>query len=355
MDNYYAIYTYKFNPTNDEGDWTQGEQVKGADITLAQDTLYGLFGTTNSSFHIHNSEKDGTKEYICKVYGNDHRIVALRLQNEKDEYYWVDEFDPNDPMGKVVRKPVKSRPPTFVIIDCRPGCNIIAIKVEKEAWRNTDNVRDIMEESINWHLYSSSKGFRVQLVTKMYDRQFYNYSKYRIKKEGRTLKNITITFKTGKLNPQIEALVKSTNFLKQLFQVIDKYSISGELKLDKPFGEKLLDRRRRDIEALITLVGSDPLGYALDVTFDDNMTLHCGKDVRAELLMNPEGSLELFHIGEKAKQEGELNLFDSAKNVDKSKYLLEGWLDFVAEEAKKMKDAEIVRRKRSRANKRQAS
>lgn len=350
----YAIYAYKFIEQNDEGDWTQGIEVKQADTSLAQDTLYGLFGHINSNFIVQNPEKDGTKEYICKVYGNDHRIVALRLQNDKDEYYWVDEIDPNDPMGQVVKKRVKSRPATFVIIDCRPGCNIIAIKVEKEAWRNTDNVRDIMENSINRHLENGSKGFRVRLTTKMYDRQFYIYSKYRIKKEGRTLKSMTITLKTGDLNPKIEALVNGNRYVKQLFKLIAKYSISGEIKLDKPTGDKLITRCRRDMETLIAIVGSNPLDYALDVTFDDNMTLHCGKDIRAELKMDPEGALELFHIGEKAKQEGELHLFDDSKNVDKSKYLLEGWLDYVAEEAKKMKDAEIVKRKRSRKNKKTA-
>lgn len=353
--NMYAIYSYTFIEHNDEGDWTQGDQVKAADMSLAQATLYGLFGAVNENFVIHPPNENDTKEYICKVYGKDHRIVALRLQNDKDEYYWEEENAPNDPMGPVVKKPVKSRPPTFVIIDCRPRRNIIAIKVEKEAWRNTDNVRDILENSINWHLYLSSKGFRIKLTTKMYGHHFYDYSKYRIKKERRSLKYMTITFRTGNLNPKIEALIKSTSYLKQLFQAIDKYSLSGELKLDKPFGEKLIDGRRHDMETLIALVASDPLGYALDVTFDDNMTLHCGKDTRAELPMNPKGALELLHHGEKAIKDRELDIdFDGTQHIDKSKYLLEGWLDNVAEEAKKMKDAEIVKQKRKSKNKKTA-
>lgn len=353
-DNLYAIYTYEFIEKKDEGDLWEG-QVIVPDKLEAQNTLYGLFGVKNTDFYVQEEISDGTKKYICKVYGNDHRIVALRLQNEKEEWYWEDEYDPDDPMGKVVKKPVKSRPATFVVIDCRPGYNIIAVKVEKDAWSNTDTVRDLMKDSINRYLESDSKGYRVQLITKMYERHFFNYSKYRIKEEGRTLKSMTITFKTGKLNPKIEAIVKGSQFLKQLFQVIDKYSISGEMKLNEPIGEKLIDRRRHDIENLIALVLCDPKGYGLDMIFDDDMTLHCGKDARAEIPMDPKGALELFHTGEFASRKKEqLQLFEEEPNMIADKYLIESWLDEVAEETKKMKDAETVRRKRSRKNRRSA-
>jgi hypothetical protein len=48
-------------------------------------------------------------------------------------------------------------------------------------------------------------------------------------------------------------------------------------------------------------------------------------------------------------------LFNADNTPDLNKYLLEGWLDRVAEETKKMKDAETVKPKRGRANRRKAS
>ena len=71
--------------------------------------------------------------------------------------------------------------------------------------------------------------------------------------------------------------------------------------------------------------------------------------------MNPEGSLELFHLGRKAEPAVQMDLFNKTKEADLNKYLLEGWLDKVAEETKKMKDAETVKPKRSRKNRRKAS
>ena len=48
-------------------------------------------------------------------------------------------------------------------------------------------------------------------------------------------------------------------------------------------------------------------------------------------------------------------MFSEEQERDLNKYLLEGWLDKVAEETKKMKDAETVKPKRSRSNRRKVS
>ena len=356
MDNIYAIYSYKFVESKDYGDWTQGEQVTAIDMDAAQDWFYKLFGKTRTLFPVQKGESESAKKYTCEVYGNDHRIVALRLLNIKEQSYWKLVETPNDPMGELVKELLESTPCTYVIIDCRKGQNTIAVKVEKEAWRTTDTVCELMEMSINRHLESFSRNFRIKLYTKLESHDFLDYSSRRIKKDGRTLKKMTIRFRTGKLNPIIEGLVKNSRYLKGLFERINKYNgSSGELILNQPMGAKLIDRRRHDIEDFITLIASDPKGYSMDWTFDDNMTLHYGKDSIYELLMDPEGSLELFHLGRKAEPAVQMDLFNKTKEADLNKYLLEGWLDKVAEETKKMKDAETVKPKRGRANRRKAS
>ena len=356
MENLYAIYSYKFVETNDEGDWTQGGQVTTVDMDAAQDLLYQLFGKTRNLFPIQKGEGEGSKKYTCEVYGNDHRIVALRLFNIKAQGYWKLVEKPNDPMGKLIKDFLESTPCTYVIIDCRKGQNIIAVKVETEAWRKTDTVCELLEKSINCYLESLGRGFRIKLYTKLESHDFLNYSSRRIKKDGRTIKEMTIRFRTGQLNPIIESIVKNSSYLNGLFNRINKYDgASGELKLNRPFGRKLIDRRKHDIENFITLIASDPNGYSMDWTFDDNVTLHYGKDSIYQPPIDPEGSLELFHLGRKAEPAVQLNLFDEAQGRDTSKYLLEGWLDKVAEETKKMKDAETVKPKRGRANRRKAS
>ncbi|MBO7539433.1 MAG: hypothetical protein J6T44_09155 [Prevotella sp.] len=356
MENLYAIYSYKLVKANDEGDWTQGEQVIVTDMDATQDWLYRLFGKTQNLFHVQKGEGESAKKYTCEVYGNDHRIVALRLLNIKEQSYWKLVKNPNDPMGELIKDFYESTPCTYVIIDCRKGQNTIAVKVETDAWRSTDTVCELMENSINHHLMSYGRGFRIKIYTKMQNHDFLDYSSRRIKKEGRTLKKMTIRFKTGQLNPIIEAFVKNSPYLKGLFDRINKYEgASGELTLNKPMGAKLIDRRRHDIETMIALIASDPQGYGMDWTFDDNVMLRYGKDSIYESPIDPEGSLELFHLGRKAESAVQLNLFSEEQDSAPNKYLLEGWLDKVAEETKKMKDAETVKPKRSRSNRRKVS
>lgn len=356
MENLYAIYSYKFVETNEEGDWTQGEQVTVTDLEAAQDWFYRLFGKTQTLFHVQKGEGESAKKYTCEVYGNDHRIVALRLLNIKEQSYWKLVKNPNDPMGELIKDFYESTPCTYVIIDCRRGQNMIAVKVETDAWRNTDTVCELMEKSINHHLESYGRGFRIKLYTKLQNQDFLDYSSRRIKKDGRTIKKMTIRFRTGQLNPVIEALVKNSKYLKGLFERINKYEgASGELTLNKPMGAKLIDRRRHDIETMIALITSDPQGYGMDWTFDDNVMLRYGKDSIFETPMDPVGSLELFHSGRKAEPAVQLNLFNNEQEADPNKYLLEGWLDKVSEETKKMKDAETVKPKRSRSNRRKVS
>lgn len=355
MENLYAIYSYKFVETNDEGDWTQGEQVIVTDRDAVQDWLYRLFGQTQTLFHVQMGEGESTPKCTCEVYGNDHRIVALRLLNIKEQSYWKLVKNSNDPMGELIKDFYESTPCTYVIIDCRKGQNTIAVKVETDAWRSTDKVCELMEKSINHHLESYGRGFRIKLYTKMQNHDFLDYSKRRFKK-GRTLKKMTIRFRTGQLNPGIEALVKNSTYLKGLFERINKYEgASGELTLNKPMGAKLIDRRRHDIETMIALIASDPQGYGMDWTFDDNVMLRYGKDSIYELPMDPEGSLELFHLGRKAEPAVQLDMFTEVQEIDSNKYLLEGWLDKVAEETKKMKDAETVKPKRNHSNRRKVS
>ncbi len=351
----YAIYTYDYEPIKDEGDWTQGEEVKEVDMNHAQDFLYKLFGPLNTIFQVRNSVNKGGKKYDCKVFGNDHRVVALRLLNSLVKSYYEEVPDPQDSMGAVEKKSVTSTPYTYVVIDCRPGHKILAVKVDKEAWRNTDTVRDLMETSINNHLRSLSRGFRIKLSTKMVSHDFYDYTNKRLKKEGRFIKGVNLRFKTGKLDPKVETIVKGSRYLKGLFAFLDSLcETSGLIKLDHPFAKNMLDRHRVT-GRIISLIISDPIGYAMDVIFDDNVTLHYGKDIRAELPMDPPGALDLFHKYKKQENNKQLEIFDTTKNEEESKYHLESWLDKMAEETKKMKDAETGKRKRSKSNKRKIS
>lgn len=98
MENLYAIYTYKFIENNDPGDLFQDGQSKAADMSTAQDVFYGLFLPKNNLFRVQKVEGDTAKKYTCEVYGNESRMVALRLFNMKEEHYWEIVEKPHDPI-----------------------------------------------------------------------------------------------------------------------------------------------------------------------------------------------------------------------------------------------------------------
>jgi len=357
MENYYAIYAYQFTEVNDSGDWTQGVQVKKPDMTKCQDFLYKLFGETNTEFRVQENNKEGAKIYDCKVYGKDDGIVVLRILNDKLQKYYQEVFNSDDSMGTIEKASLTSTPCTYVIIDCRPGYNIVAIKVETDAWRNTDTVCNLMELSINHHFESFSRGFRILFYTKMFKLEFYDFTKKMIYKEKRSIKSVKLKFGKGKIDPQVKTAVCRSKFMEELFSFIEKYGgISGEMTINNPIGQRLLDQRYRDIKFIIALIESNPSDYSMDIKFNDDFTLHCGQYTRFELPMEQEGAVVLFHSKKKGdKQQKQLVLFDDPKNTDDSKYLLELWLDKTAEECKFLKDEETIKSNRGRTNKRKTS
>ena len=80
--------------------------------------------------------------------------------------------------------------------------------------------------------------------------------------------------------------------------------------------------------------------YSLSVTFDDDITYRCNEYLRAELPMHKPGSLDLFKNGQLT------TLFD---------YDIEQWLDWVIEQTEQYQDAEQIKPKPNREDKRKVS
>ncbi|MBQ8464331.1 MAG: hypothetical protein IJ544_09495 [Prevotella sp.] len=324
----YAIYNYEPKLVAMERDWTIGEQDGAVGLKDAQTVLERLFGETTAEFRVQKNGRDGADRYPCTVLAHDDHVVLLRLENEKKVPYYEKSRPRPDQVARIEKREQPSFPNCYILLDFRPGRNMIAIQVDRDAWRSTDVVRNLLQESINLNLESLSAGLAVEVKSKMQTLEFWDYSRQRIKTHKRSVKKMTIYFDTGKISPQAEAIVKRSPYLKRLLKELWGGK-SGEVTINDPIGDRIIDRRKHDIENIVTLITSDMVGknFGLRLTFDDNISYTCGKGVRAELPMDSEDYLAKFQMKSK-------NLMDE--------YDIEYWLDQAVELTKDFSDEETV-------------
>lgn len=337
----YAIYTYRFKKEAvTEGDWTEGEQVKSPSIEHAQEKFEMLFGNKGTDVRIQKDSREGATYFPCSVLAHDNHVVLLRIENEKQIPVYVKSRQPQSTIAKIEKKNFTSSPYNLVIVDCRPNRAMIAIKVDIDSWRNTDTVRNLLQESFNRLLETNKLGFKIEILSKMQSREFWDYSRYRIKKEKRTVKKMTIYFSAGTINPSLEAIIKSTPYLKNLTKELWN-GTRGEVTIYDPEGSSIIDKRKHTLENLVTLIGSniDKSGFGLRMAYDDGIAFTCGKDVRAEFPLD-NTYLQKFQIGTRLLND---------------EYEIEYWFDWVVEQTKEFKDAETVNTKPNRKTQRKVS
>ena len=341
----YAIYTYApIDAPPQQGDlWESGEESESDttkdDIPKAVKKLEQMFGGKRTEVTVQRIKRSCADKFPCYVLAHDRNMALLRLENEKNVSVYMKSQTQAGGIPKIDKGSVKSFPNTCVLIDFNPERRLIAIKIDSDSWRNTDTVRDLLEESINNFLNSRRFGFNIVISTKMQSRDFWDYSTHRIKKENRKLSKMTIYFgRKGTIDPGVEATVKSSPYLRALMKGLWGGS-HGEVTIYDPVGNAVIDRRRKDIGNIVTIIASNAgkdSDFGLKMTYDDGIAYTCGEDVRMEIPMD-ENICRQFEFGSK-------NLSD--------KYELETWLDNVKEQTKKFRDVESVKRKPGRKGKR---
>ena len=146
----YAIYTYRLIKEKvTEGDWTQGETVNAPNMSKSQEKFEMLFGGKGTDVRIQKDLNEGATHFPCNVLAHDDHVILLRIENERQVKVYVKSKTSLNPIPKIERQNFTSSPYSYVIIDCRPGKAMIAIKVDSDSWRNTDTVRNLLQESIN--------------------------------------------------------------------------------------------------------------------------------------------------------------------------------------------------------------
>lgn len=335
----YAIYRYElFRRESVEGDWTLAEQTSPVPMEHAYENFERLFGRKGTTMRVKKDRKrgGGGDNYPCYVLAHDHNIILLQLLNVKNVTVYESQHTAG-PIPHIEKKQYESNPSLHIIIDNRADRAQIAIQIAAAAWNQTNLVRDLLQENLNRELEPFGLGIRIE--SKMLESEYWNYVTYRQKKEGRGIKKMTFRFPNAMIRPSIETEIGLSNHLKTLMELINSLGAEqGELSIQPPSDDYLAKRKLADIKKMVALCASAE--YSLSVTFDDDITYRCNQSLRAELPMNLPHAVKDF-------VEGQMNML--------FEYDIERWLDWVVEQTEKYKDAEQIKPKPDRRNRRMVS
>ena len=296
MDNYF-LYKFEFEDSKViQGDFTISEVVEKPDPSIDKNLwLDRLLPERKYDVRIQRVKKNLTADkYPCTVLAHNDRVVWLRLENEKAvslfvKQHGIEEIDPID------KQEWPSYPYSFIFIDCREGRHLIAIKKESAAWRNTDTVAMLLQESLNAMMESLNYTFRIRIKPETLPRNYFEYNSNLIKKHNKKLKRLVIRFKSGKIDKKVEAKIKRSPLLKRLMKEM-WLAPSGELVLNKPDGRRVVDKRLVDFQRIIELIMclGPHSGFGLSMSYEDGEEISCGDEIRLSYEMTASTLTMLF-------------------------------------------------------------
>ena len=339
----YAIYSYSLK----EIPIRNGDQLpfdSSQPVNLSPEQKFELlFGKkTGALFPVQKVKKRGEADkYDCVVLRNDENLILLRLVNEKQKDFWEEQPGQN-PIPVIEKTTKQSKPFSYIIIDTRPDVHLVLIQSRSDAWKNPNDIKDLLQESINWRLDVEDCGLEVVLSTKMLPTKFWDYVDRKRKKDGVPIKSMTFSFTNYLRRPDID--IKSTlssdwRRLESFMKWMDSLGGgSGEIKINAPKNEALVTRKMADIKHMVEICMNS--NYALSVTFTDGVTYKCNQEVRAEMPMKDENIRKEFEDG--------LRRFFLP-------YRLTEWIDDIIKETKKYQDVEEIKPKPGRKAERKVS
>ncbi len=334
----YAIYKLELNAKKRRNNFLMEGDFNIENIPL-RERFELLFGKKpGSSFQIQKvHKKSDTDKYPCHVLRHEENIILLRIENPKNVEIW--EQQPSDSSIPIIERTAKeSYPYCYVIIDNRPGKQLIAIQISNPAWRNPNQVRNLLEDSINWQLHVMDYGVEVNIKTKMMPTDFWDYVNRKRRKYGVSIKSMIFSFTNPRRRPDIDiksALSSEWKHFESFIGWMDRLGgDKGEIKITPPKNDALMKRKQADIKHMVEICMNS--NYSLSVTFSDDVSYKCNEELRAELpMLNDSIRIEF--------EKGFGDLFNG--------YTIFKWLDYIFEETQSYHDVEEIIPKPGRKNK----
>lgn len=327
----YALYTFSF--TEPESFHYNSYENVPKDTVDKNLWLDRLFGGKKADVRIQKINKNGkgADKYPCTILAHENRVVWLRMENEKSMRIYEKKRSKTSEPDPIEQKEMPTNPFSYIFFDCREGKDMIAIRKNSDAWRSTDVEARLLEESLNKMMADHGYEFGISIAPVTMPKDFWDYNRRLIKKQKRRVKKMTIYFTNGTIDPAVEDFISKIPFLKRLLKETWN-AHSGKVELQDPFGQSIVDGRKRDIKNIVELITSNAsdTGFGLCLAYDNGMEVTCGKDVRLEYPMETDMLDMLFRT----------NLF--------GEYRVNVWLDQAASYIKKQKDEKTIESSRKR-------
>lgn len=340
----YAIYSYKVKASVT----MDGMLPNPDEISVSDSEYYQCFerlfaeqrGAKVNIQHVNATNTTATK-YPCQVMYHKENVIILRLEREKNVSVW-EKKETGAPVANINKKKTPSNPFCYIVIDNRADSRTIAIQINKEAWKDTNQVRDLLQESFNDLLHIDHSRISVSIMTKMQPTKFWDYVNWRRKMDKVEIKSLTFSFYNHRRRPNFDiksALSSQWNHYEAFMQMIDRWGgDEGEITLSAGKGMSLLRRKSADVKHLVELcVSSD---YGLRITFTDNISYNCNQNMRAEYPLDKDINFDLIDI-------------DFGDLFGNKKLLV--WLNKVNEFCKSYENVEEIKPKPGKENKRKVS
>lgn len=278
----YSFYTYEFEPGSPQNDlYDENRPFVEQSEKYRRDLFEFLFGNSSALFKIKNDD------YPCMVMTHNDGIVMLRVERPRNiPLYIKEKLQQKGVIPRIDKQTRESNPFNYIIIDFREGRNLIAISIDGDAWRDTNTVANMFRESVNKKFDALNQDMHIVLQPLMFNRDFVEYSRYLIKKKQRRVTKMTFYFTGGKINPEMEAIIKKDNYLKGLKNRCFK-SQHTEISYIDPDSLAIARKNSNTLEHFVMLVMSEPDSdaFRLRMSYDDGTTLNCGKQNKFEYEM----------------------------------------------------------------------
>ena len=338
----YAIYSYKLTEKESQGNTLFSSEDNPISKLSLGERFELIFGKEpGASVNIQKFMKNRTSDkYPCKVLKHTFNIILLRIENKKKVAIWEKTLE-EKPIPMIEKKTRPSNPYCYVIIDNRENFRQIIIQSGSAAWKNTNDVKDLLQESLNWIMTTNDYGTEIRIKSKMQPSKFWEYVDMKRKKENVYIKSLVFSFTNHIRRPDIDvkkALSSEWKHFDSFMSWVDRLGGDrGEFKIMPPKNEALMKRKLADIKHMVEICANN--NYGLSITFSDDVTYKCNQELRAEFPME-----EIIRLN---FEQGYIDLFIN------SELLI--WLNDVKSKTKDYDEIEEVRPKPGRKLKQKVS
>lgn len=291
---HYSIYRYDFADAEPDPLFPVEDPV--TDEEKRRELMLACFGERGTAFALKNP-RNSEEVFPCVVMLNQDGIVMLHLERPKQVDIWKKDTNASGVFPKIDKKKEPSNPFCYMFLDCRKGHNMIAIEMNSSAWRKTDQVQVLLAFNLNILFNNQQYGFNVRIAPETYSFDYLEHQRKLIKVEKWRVKRMTIHFKRGTIEPEIEAKVKHHRFIKMLFDYMFNSSTTN-IGLDNPNVSNLIRKGSKLGEYFAMLIGSEQDdSFGVTLTYDNHRSYEWGDDIRIDFGMKDEVLNSVFGEG----------------------------------------------------------